>query len=286
MENPIHIISLGAGVQSSTMALMAAAGEITPMPVAAIFADTQAEPKSIYTWLDWLETQLPFPVFRVTAGNLAEVSKTVRVSKDGNLYTDSNIPVFIKSPIPGERAGLQSRQCTGDFKIDPIHKKMRQLASLEIKEYRRRKGSMLENPKPIIQWIGISRDEIMRMKPASPDFIENRWPLIEIGMFRFTCLQWMKDKGFPRPPRSACVFCPYHNDKEWRRLKEQEPEEFERAAQWESDYQASLARIVRVRGKPFLHSSCVPLREVIFSNGVENRQLNMFNNECEGMCGV
>ncbi len=39
----VHTISLGAGVQSSTMALMAAAGEITPMPAAAIFADTQAE---------------------------------------------------------------------------------------------------------------------------------------------------------------------------------------------------------------------------------------------------
>lgn len=44
-----HIISLGAGVQSSTLALMAAAGEIAPMPVAAIFADTQDEPASVYS---------------------------------------------------------------------------------------------------------------------------------------------------------------------------------------------------------------------------------------------
>ena len=43
MSEPIHILSLGAGVQSSTLALMAAAGEVTPMPVAAIFADTHAE---------------------------------------------------------------------------------------------------------------------------------------------------------------------------------------------------------------------------------------------------
>jgi len=40
VSEPIHIISLGAGVQSSTMSLMAAAGEITPMPTAAVFADT------------------------------------------------------------------------------------------------------------------------------------------------------------------------------------------------------------------------------------------------------
>ncbi len=37
MNEPIHIISLGAGVQSSTMALMAAHGKITPMPKCAIF---------------------------------------------------------------------------------------------------------------------------------------------------------------------------------------------------------------------------------------------------------
>lgn len=67
MDRVKHIISLGAGVQSSTMALMAAAGEITPMPDCAIFADTQAEPKSVYKWLDWLEGQLPFPVIRVVA---------------------------------------------------------------------------------------------------------------------------------------------------------------------------------------------------------------------------
>jgi hypothetical protein len=47
------------------MALMAAKGELTPMPVAAIFADTQGEPQSVYKWLDWLENQLPFPVYRV-----------------------------------------------------------------------------------------------------------------------------------------------------------------------------------------------------------------------------
>ena len=67
-----NIISLGAGVQSSTMALMAAKGEITPMPDCAIFADTGWEPKRVYEWLDWLETQLPFPVYRVSKGNLRD----------------------------------------------------------------------------------------------------------------------------------------------------------------------------------------------------------------------
>ncbi len=280
-REPIHVLSLGAGVQSSTMALMAAHGEITPMPKCAIFADTQAEPASVYKWLDWLEGQLPFPVQHVTAGNLAEVSKTVRLSKNGNLYTDANIPVYIKNPMPGERAGLQSRQCTGDFKIDPIHREMRRLAGPQIAAWRK---AGKPKPTPIIQWIGISRDEVQRMKPARQDFITNIWPLVDLGMRRGACLEWMKGKGFPKPPRSACVFCPYHDDREWQRLKRDEPEEFERAALWEEEYQTALARITRVKGKPFLHSSCEPLRTVDFS-GTEKHP-DLFGNECEGMCGV
>jgi hypothetical protein len=36
----LRVLSLGAGVQSTTLALMAAHGEIGPMPDCAIFADT------------------------------------------------------------------------------------------------------------------------------------------------------------------------------------------------------------------------------------------------------
>ena len=65
----LRVLSLGVGVQSSTLALLAARGEVGPMPDCAIFADTGAEPRKVYTWLDWLETQLPFPVHRVSRGN-------------------------------------------------------------------------------------------------------------------------------------------------------------------------------------------------------------------------
>lgn len=44
----LRALSLGAGVQSTTMALMAAHGEIQPMPDCAIFADTGWEPKAVY----------------------------------------------------------------------------------------------------------------------------------------------------------------------------------------------------------------------------------------------
>lgn len=126
MTAPLHIISLGAGVQSSTMALMAAAGEITPMPHCAIFADTQDEPASVYKWLDWLIANLPYQVHKVTAGSLSEKSLIMRRTKDGRLFTTTNIPFFTKS-ANGTMGKIRMRGCTRDFKLAPIFKLIRDI---------------------------------------------------------------------------------------------------------------------------------------------------------------
>jgi len=123
---PLQIISLGAGVQSSTMALMAAAGEITPMPSCAIFADTQDEPASVYKWLDWLEPRLPFPVHRVTAGKLSEDALRMRVTKDGRKFSRTTIPFFMRNG-QNEIGKIRQRSCTVDFKLAPIFRKTREL---------------------------------------------------------------------------------------------------------------------------------------------------------------
>lgn len=65
----LRVLSLGAGVQSTTLALMATKGEIEA-PDCAIFADTGWEPKAVYRHLQWLEDVLPFPVHRVSAGDI------------------------------------------------------------------------------------------------------------------------------------------------------------------------------------------------------------------------
>lgn len=190
MSEPIHVLSLGAGVQSSTLALMAAAGEVTPMPVAAIFADTKAEPASVYRWLDWLEKQLPFPVHRVTAGSLEARSLKMKVTKDGRRYSSTDIPFFTLS-AENQIGKVTNRSCTRDFKLAPLFKRTRELAG--IKRGQKTVGA--------VQWIGISIDEIYRMKPAREPWLESRWPLVEVRMNRTDCLRWMDDRGFPQPPR-------------------------------------------------------------------------------------
>ena len=257
------------------MALMAAAGEITPMPKAAIFADTQAEPASVYKWLDWLEKQLPFPVIRVTKGNLRTASLGIHTSrKSGNTYLKGLIPAFVVNPDGS--MGLLGRKCTADYKVDQIVRASRSLCDWKRGEKRHL----------ITMWIGISRDEILRMKDSRHAFIKNQWPLVDKKMTREGCLTWMKYRGFPIPPRSACTFCPFHSDEEWRRLRDNEPEEFASVVAYELELQAAQRNQEALKGIPFLHESGKPINEVDFGSLPSHTQTNLFQNECEGMCGV
>ena len=277
MAEPIHIISLGAGVQSSTMALMAACGEITPMPLCAVFADTQWEPRAVYDWLAWLEKQLPYPVYRVTAGDIraSNINARGRGRKvDGQRW--ASLPYFVKVE-GGKREGRIKRQCTSEYKIEPIEEfTKRELLHLK-------KGARLPKSPVVVQWRGITTDEAARMKESRMPWMAVRYPLaMELSMTRHDCLVWMEKHGFPRPPRSACIGCPFHSNTEWRNLRDNSPAEFADAVAFD----AAIRKAGGMKGDSFLHRSLKPLSEVDLGTEEDTGQTNLFNNECEGMCGV
>ena len=265
MTEPIHIISLGAGVQSSTVALMAASGEIVPMPHSAVFAHVgdENEPDSVYRQLDWLEKNLPFPIVRVSVGNLVEQIRGAKVN--GNRC--SNPPFFVW--VDGEETMIR-RKCTHDFKIVPLRRYARKLNK--------------ETDRPIVKWIGISLDEVYRMKESDVGYITHRHPLIELKMSRHDCVRWLEKRGFPKAPKSACWFCPYSSDTRWAEMKREDPKSWDRAVKLDKDIRNCLPNVLR--GEAFIHRSCKPLSEVDFSTEEERGQLNMFNNDCSGTCGV
>jgi len=266
----MKILSLGAGVQSSTILRMSIKGEL-PKLDGAIFADTQWEPSQVYAHLEILETEAKtagIPIYRVTRGNLRE---TVLNTKTGHWPRP---PFYVKNP-DGSR-GLAHRQCTGDYKLDVIRKQMRLITG--ITSHMRPKGPVIE------QWIGISLDEAHRMKPAKEIWIESKWPLIDLRMKRGDCLEWNKKNGFSEPPRSACIGCPFHSDHEWRNIKDN-PEQWADACDFDQKIRQS-ERNIGLKGEFYLHGQLVPLSDVDLSTPEDHGQLNMFGNECEGLCGV
>ena len=262
----LRVISLGAGVQSTTMALMAAHGELD-RPDCAIFADTGWEPRAVYEHLERLERALPFPVHRVSAGNIRDhiIAKT---NATGGRF--ATVPWFTSN------GGMGRRQCTREFKIDPLARKQRELLG-----YVKRQHIPVNS---VEVWIGISLDEAIRMKPARNAWQVNRWPLIERQMNRRDCVSWLSERGWTAP-KSACVGCPYHSDDQWRALRDGDPEGWTDAV----EVDASLRVHGLVRGKrhlDFMHRSLKPLSEVDLSVPSDWGQGDLFGNECEGMCGV
>lgn len=313
MTEPMHLLSLGAGVQSSTAALMAACGELTPMPYAAVFADTTKEPKSVYDWLDWLEQQLPFPVYRVSAGDLGEDSTKIRISKKtGQTYCRTLIPAFVAKPNGGR--SLLGRKCTAEYKVREIVKKARELVGkdsmklfratfkgdlkaislaekneeqIPLDEWRRcQEGAIVHT------WIGISLDEIGRVKESRDPWTKSVFPLLRKRMTRDNCNEWMMARFGKVPPKSACKWCPFHDDEYWLWQKNNEPLEFAESVQFEKDLNYSNSQATgtaKLAGPVFLHESLIPLDEIDFESRLrqpESRQRTLaFADECEGLCG-
>ena len=265
----MHVLSLGAGVQSSTLALMAAAGEVAPLPDAAIFADTGAEPQRVYEWLNWLEEKLPFPVHRVQERD--GLTRNIERSIVGDRFAGG--PFFVRS---SRGTGRLRRQCTREFKIVPIVRKVREMAGLSVRCGPRKRTL-------VVQYIGISLDEWTRMKPSRIPWIEHRWPLVERRLTRHDCLTWMKRRGFPQPPRSACVYCPYKSDTEWRFLRDHDPRGWAEAIRVDCLIRTGVRG---VRDPLYLHRSLRPLAEVDLRTAADHGQTDLFGEECEGMCGV
>jgi hypothetical protein len=131
----VRILSLGAGVQSTTLALLAASGEVTPMPDLAIFADTGWEPAAVYQQLEWLRTpgRLPFPVRVVRAGNIKD-GILARQNTTGGRY--AAVPWYTTNPDGS--TGIGRRQCTSEYKLTPIMRGIRDYLGVGRKAYIRK----------------------------------------------------------------------------------------------------------------------------------------------------
>ncbi len=205
----------------------------------------------LYTQLDW---KVPKAVYDWKAEEYKQLENGRWASMPLYTQLDWKVP-----------EGQLRRQCTKEYKIEPITKKMRELSG----------------GKTVTQWFGISGDEMRRMRMSKVRWIENYYPLVfafDRPWHRIDCQRWLRDFRFPPAPRSACIGCPYRSDKEWRTLT---ADEFADAVLFDEQ----IRQIGGITAATFLHRSCKPLGQVDLATLEEKGQQNWLN-ECEGMCGV
>lgn len=258
----MRVVSLGWGVQSFALAAMSALG-VLPKVDAAIHADTTHERSETYEfarrWTPWLEER-----------GVKVITVKGKVARLASVRNDATASVMIPAFTAwenGESSGQLRRQCTHDWKIMPIRRWLRANGH----------ASNIE------QWLGITLDEVQRMKPSGVQYITNAYPFIEMldrPWTRGMVMRWLQDNDLEIPAKSACVFCPYHDRAGWREIK----------MSGNGDWQKALEVDESIRDKrpgyqAYLIPDRIPLHEADFRNEADHGQLSLWDSEeCEGMC--
>ncbi len=244
----LQILSLGAGVQSTALALMACDGTL-PGLQGAIFADTGWEPARVYKHLDRLEEKLKeagIPLYRVAKGNL-------RTDSVDPAHRFASVPYFVRNPDGSD--GMGRRQCTSEYKLSPIMRKSRELLGAKPPDFRSVPRGNL-----VTQWIGFSTDEVYRVNDRRDNLYSvKRYPLLELDMSRKDCERYLKRVGWGETAKSACIGCPFHGNAQWRDLRDNSPEEWADAVEFDRLIRKGGARGLPLNGEAFLHASRVPL---------------------------
>ncbi len=262
-----RVFSYGGGVQSTAALVLAARGTIDfPTFLFANVGDDSEQPATI-TFV----REVAIPYAAAHGVNVIEIAKTKRDGSPAPTLlqrleqADSrSVPIPVKMSRNGAPG---TRSCTSDHKIRVIHKWLRQQG--------------VTAALPAIMGVGISTDEIQRVKPGtdprSP--LQSRvYPLIDLGLDRAACAEVIRSEGLPVPGKSSCWFCPMHKRSEWRRMRRDEPELFAKSVALErllNERRAGLGK-----DEVWFSGALRPLDEAIVE-----AQPALFGDDCEsGYC--
>lgn len=216
----LRTVSYGGGVQSTALLVLAAQSRIDYRIF--LFANVGDDSEHPDTLRYVRDVAMPY-----AAEHGIDIHELHRIKRDGATETlygrltkpgsrSIGIPVRMNgNGAPGKRA------CTADFKIKVIAK------------WQREHGATKEVP--AVCALGISVDEVHRARSSSGIATQVlTYPLLDLGLRRQDCMNVIADAGLPVPRRSACFFCPFHKLDQWRDMKRDEPELFERSVALEA----------------------------------------------------
>ena len=275
MSKRLELWSFGGGVQSTAIAVLIEQGKL-PRPDGILWADTGDESEEIYAhiaaWMPRLEAMAPVYVLKKKGkyprlGDM--VIKKALTSKGSN-----TLPYFLADPKTGAPS-LTRRGCTFNYKTEPLNRRAAKL----VKE---------AGADSFRWWLGISRDEMQRMK-------SDQWhPLVEHfdgrmrsdAMSRKDCERIMADAG-ESAPRSSCVFCPFRTASEWSSLSTNDRARVTQIDEAIENGFAEHGRHGTLTDRPFIRSDLRAVDGDAWFDGPPSDQMTFgWDNECAGICGV
>jgi hypothetical protein len=263
----LRILSLGWGVQSWALAAMSALG-VLPQIDAAVHADTFFERSATYgfaqKWTPWLEER---GVKIITVSDKKHHGGAI--DEWGGIF----LPLFTRTK-DGEPAGMLRRQCTQRWKIYPVRRWI--AAELERRELKK-------TPGVVEQWLGITLDEVARVKSSGVQYIKNALPFMQMldhPWTRHDAVLWLRENNLEIPVKSSCVMCPYHDRETWRKIRREGGDDWHLAVKMDN-----AIRHKRPGFLCYLTPERRPLIECDFRSEQEHGQLELWTQEeCSGTC--
>lgn len=236
-----QIFSNGGGTQSTGIVALIVHGKL-PRPDIAVIVDTGREKTATWEYVE-----------QVHRPALASVGVELHIVSHDYARHDLTKSDRVLMPMYTTHSGNLSKlptYCSNEWKKRPLMRWLREQGVT--------KGQ---------QWLGISIDEADRMKPSGVQWLENAFPLIDLGLSRDDCYTLVRQMGWPDPPKSSCLMCPHMGDAQWRHMKATHPQDFEAAVQVEQELRMIDPTL-------YLHRSARPLNAVPW-----DEQPSLFNDD-------
>jgi len=242
VKHLLEVWCCGGGRQSCAIAVAIIQGKL-PKPDLAVMADTGRER---FTTIPYLSKYV-IPGLEAVGVKL-EIVKASEWGYYGERYVDGSgdlmLPVYT---LENGIAGKNMPDCSGAWKRDTINHWLSKTHGITRSQF--------------CKWIGFSRSpkELIRasrmQKSVKEGGKKSRFPLIELGLNTYECLQLVKAHGWPEPKVSACWMCPNLKDSERIELSD---EEKRLAIEFDREVRAQFPG-------SFLHGECHPLEEIELS---------------------
>jgi 3'-phosphoadenosine 5'-phosphosulfate sulfotransferase (PAPS reductase)/FAD synthetase len=246
------VLNYGGGRQTVAICILIAKG-ILPKPDVIVMADTSRENPMTWEYLEkWTR-----PMMR-EHGLEIEVASHDLATVD--LYDNHGLTLMPVFTTTGKLSGY----CSGEWKRRVVDRHLRS------------KGLNSGT-----RWIGMALDEKRRWIKLH-NVTEGKWttvcPLVDLMLNTESCLEIIRQFGWPEPHHSACWMCPHKSNAEWRVIRDQYPEKWQEAIEIDKEIRENDER-----GGVFLHHSRKPLGEADL--GVEETKEHF--RQCSlGMCFI
>lgn len=263
----MKILSCGAGMQSTALALMSCANKLikdgkpnnfeyteqVPIYDVVLFCDLGLEPAWVYSQVYFIKSAcewagIPFYILKSTLYEdyIRDFGKKRVVS----------IPFW--SVDDNGKKGKMMRNCTLDYKINIMQKFVR----WEILGYKKGQKIKKEDIKAHEMHLGFSKEEESRCKENPNKMFVNKFPLCDMGLVRADNYAYIRDVWGLETRASACCFCPFHTNYFFNYIKNNNKYEYEKTVEFDEMLEREQPN-TKIRSKLYISKSRKRIKDLL-----------------------